>query len=181
MPERPLDSAHAGVRDGYLLLRDSLTAVMASVARLERDLSHSSSYVLASRASTLQERCAAAMRMMPAARKAMLDSPLMDSLAAAQRKTLGERMRKLETSLNSCESQFAAWSDRSKSEELRGYGVATGLRTVDAIHAYDASASAALSQIKIHLRPLGAGLSPLAGSPENVRPRQPTRADTSRH
>lgn len=181
LPEGPLDPAHATVRDGYMVLRDSLSAVMASVARLERDLSHSSPYVLASRASRLQERCSAALRTLPLTRKAFLESPLMDSVPMPQRKQLGGSLRNLETSLAGCDSQFMAWSDRSKTEELRGYGVATGLKTADAIHAYDASANDVLRLIHIRLRPLGAGPSPLAGSVEQMQPSRAAQADSTRH
>ncbi len=179
LPEKPLDPPHAAVRDGYLILRDSLAGVTASIARLQRDLSQSSSYVLSSRARILQERCGAASRTLPSTRESFLRSPLMDSVPEPQRLMLRRHMDALETSLKACQQKFTAWTDRDKSEELRGYGVSTALKTADAIHRYDASANDVLRAINIRLRPLGAGPNPLAGGLDSPK-RRSTREDSGR-
>lgn len=172
MPEKPLDPPHAAVRDGYLVLRDSLAGVTASIARLQRDLAQSSAYVLASRSGVLQERCSAALRTLPGTRKAFLDSPLMVKVPSVDRTALREKFESLASSLNNCQRRFTAWSNRSKSAELRGYGVPTALETGRAIHRYEAAANDVLRAIGIRLRPLGAGHNPLAGKLDS--PDQPT-------
>ncbi|MGE0351869.1 MAG: hypothetical protein AB7Q69_01410 [Gemmatimonadales bacterium] len=161
-PERKLDPARAQVRDGVLLLRDSLVTIGAASARLQRDMDHASDQVLQVRSRLMSEACARSARAMAAARGDILSYDT--SKSRTQRVQLERQMNDLRATLDQCESQFGGWSKPGGGEDVRGYAVSRALRVQESVRLYEGTVDSYLKSIGIRIRPLGAGPSPLAGS-----------------
>ncbi len=139
LPEVPLDSARAALRDDLFTFRDSLSSIDAAAARLHRDNRQASDAVLRSRARVMTEACTRSVRNLPRTRRAIQASEASnDARRRARREMLGA-LDRLNGILTRCQSLFGAWSEPGKGEEVRGYGnnraigIQSGLREYERI------------------------------------------------
>jgi septal ring factor EnvC (AmiA/AmiB activator) len=163
VPEKPLDSERARLRDTVYVMRDTLAAVNASIARLQRDFRTASTPVLVSRARTLTADCAAARRRIPATRSAIAAAPIKSKLVLDQQKRTTTELARLETELDRCVTEFGRLSTPAKGEEVRGYGNRKAAPIQTQIRRYDEAVTGFFSALEIPHRPLGARRNPLAG------------------
>ena len=137
VPEAPLDSARAALRDDLLTFRDSLTTIDAAAARLQRDYRQASAAVLRSKARVMTEACTRSARNVPLARKAVQASEASND---ARRRTRGELLGafdRLTTVLTRCKTEFDAMTQSGKAEEVRGYGNNRAIRIQSGLREYD--------------------------------------------
>jgi hypothetical protein len=137
LPEAPLDSARAALRDELVTFRDSLGTIDAAAARLHRDYRQASSAVLRSRARLMTDACARSVRGLPRARRAVQGSQASDAARRGTRKQLLQAMDRLGGVLAGCETEFGALSGPGKGEEVRGYGNHRAIRIQSALREYE--------------------------------------------
>jgi len=163
LPEKTLDAERGRLRDSVYVMRDTLSEVSASIARLQRDFRTASAPVLVSRARTLASDCAAARRRIPATRAAIAGAPIRSKFALDQQKRTATELARLETELDRCLREFGELSMPTKGEEVRGYGNRKAAPLQAQIRKYDAAIAGLFSVLEIPHRPLGARRNPLAG------------------
>ena len=137
LPEAPLDSARAALRDDLLMFRDSLSTIDAAAARLQRDFRQASVAVLRSRARVMTDACTRSARSVPGARRAVQASQASND---ARRQTRGELLAaldRLNKVLTRCKTEFSAFSQPGKGEEVRGYGNDRAIRIQSALREYE--------------------------------------------
>lgn len=156
-PEAPLDSARATVRDAILVLRDSLQAVHAGGARMQRDFQSASGAALLSRAAAMRDGCAASARTVPVTRAAIMAGPAGTETARSARARLIAEMDDLSTALAACERAFGAWVEEADGEDVRGYGNRQAETVRTALLAYEERLQRYLGAMRIRIMPIGAG------------------------
>lgn len=137
LPEAPLDSARAALRDDLLSFRDSLSTIDAAAARLQRDYRQASQAVLRSKARVMTEACTRSARNVPLARKAVQASEASND---ARRRTRGEllgALDRLTKVLTRCKTEFDAMSQPGQGEKVRGYGNDRAIRIQSGLREYD--------------------------------------------
>ena len=137
LPEAPLDSARAALREDLLTFRDSLNTIDAAAGRLHRDYRQASAAVLRSRARVMTEACTRSARNVPLARKAVEASEASNEARRRTRKELLGALDRLTTVLTRCKTQFDAMSQPGKGEEVRGYGNDRAIRIQAGLREYD--------------------------------------------
>jgi hypothetical protein len=149
LPEAPLDSARAALRDDLLTFRDSLSSVDAAAARLHRDYRQASEAVLRSRARVMTEACTRSVRNVPRARLAIqVSEASSDTRRRARRELLGA-LDRLSLVLNGCQKEFGALSGPGKGEEVRGYGNNRAIRIQSGLREYEQALARFLSAMGI--------------------------------
>lgn len=163
LPEKELDAERLRLRDSVYVMRDTLSEVSASVARLQRDFRLASAPVLVSRARALAANCAAARRRVPHTRAMIAAAPIKTTFALEQQKRTATELTRLESELDRCVKEFEAMSMPDKGEEVRGYGNRKAAPIQAQIRKYDAAIAGFFNALQIPHRPLGARRNPLAG------------------
>jgi hypothetical protein len=156
LPDPPLDSARATVRDALLQLRDSLGSVDGAAGRLQRDFRQSSEASLLSRARVMHDACARSVLAVPPARKVVVTAKLSDPRKLKLRTELLRSMDKLRGALTRCETEFAAMSRPGAGEEVRGYGNNRADQTRASIREYESALGRFFGAMGIKVRPSGA-------------------------
>lgn len=136
-PDAPLSPARAKLRDALVAFRDSLGAIDAAAARLQRDYQQASAAALESRAHVVELSCAAAGRTLSAARNAVKASDAARASQISSRDALLKQLDKLSPPLGRCQTEFAALSARGKGDEVRDYANRRIEPTIQAIRAYE--------------------------------------------
>jgi hypothetical protein len=154
-PDPPLDSTQVVVRDALLVLRDSLNAIDAAAARLQRDFRHASGPSLLSRARVMHQACARSKRTVPPVRQAVL-APKLSEARSKQRQELVSAMNHLGKALDRCKQEFAAMSQPGEAETVRGYGNDRAIRVQKAMRKYETTLRSFFSVMGIKVMPLGA-------------------------
>lgn len=137
VPEAPLDSARAALRDDLLTFRDSLTTIDAAAARLHRDYRQASEAALRSRARVMTEACTRSIRNVPLARKAVQVSEASTDARRRTRRELLGALDRLAAVLGKCKTEFDAMSQPGKGEEVRGYGNHRAIRIQSGLREYE--------------------------------------------
>ena len=153
LPETPLDSARAALRDDLLTFRDSLTTIHAAAARLHRDYRQASDAVLRSRARVMTEACTRSARNVPLARKAVQASEASNDASRRTRKELLGELDRLTKVLTRCKTEFDVLSQPGKAEEVRGYGNARAIRIQSGLREYERVLARYLSAMGIRIQP----------------------------
>ena len=161
-PEQPLSPEQIVVRDGYLLLRDSLHAIDAATARLQRDMRSTSDITLAERAKAVRDACTRSSRTLPAAKEAVLS--MVARVPAGRAATLRRKFDSLATTLAGCTSEFGGWTTPDKGGAIRGYGVNRALAVQAVLRDYDHEATNYLRIIGIKVRTPAGSPSPAPGA-----------------
>lgn len=162
-PPPPLDSARATLRDALLVLRDSLSAIDAAAARLQRDSRAASGAALLSRARVMHGACTSSARTVPQARQAVVSADASTEPRRTRQRELLKAMDQLRQALNRCDTEFAAMSKAGQAEEVRGYGNHRAMRVQTELRKYEQAAGSFLAAMGIKLLPKGAPPNPLAG------------------
>jgi hypothetical protein len=162
-PEPSLDSARVALRDGLLVLRDSLSSIDAAAGRLQRDYRQASGASLLSRARVMHEACARSLRTVPSARRLVVTVDASSKLRMKRRRELLRAMDQLRDALVRCESEFGAMSKPGQGEQVRGYGNDRAVRLTAALRKYEGVVGGFLSAMGIKVNPRGAGSPTLAG------------------
>jgi hypothetical protein len=162
-PDPPLDSTRVVVRDALLVLRDSLNAIDAAAARLQRDFRHASGPSLLSRARVMHAACARSTRTIPSVRQAVLDAKISEPRSLEQRQELVGAMSHLGKALDRCKQEFAAMGQPGQAETVRGYGNDRAIRVQKAMRKYETALRSFFSVMGIKVMPLGAHPPPAAG------------------
>lgn len=149
LPETPLDSARAALRDDLYTFRDSLNTIDAAAARLHRDYRQASHAVLRSRARIMTEACTRSMRNVPLARKAVQAAAASNDARRRSRRELLGALDRLTTVLTRCKTEFDDLSQPGKGEAVRGYGNARALRIQSGLREYERVLSRYLSTMGI--------------------------------
>ena len=152
LPEAPLDSARAALRDDLLTFRDSLSTIDAAAARLHRDYRQASHAILRSRARVMTEACTRSVRNLPLARKAVQTAEASDDARRRTRRELLGALDRLTTVLNRCQEEFEALSQPDKGEEVRGYGNDKAIRIQSGLRDYERVLARYLSAMGIRTR-----------------------------
>ena len=162
-PEPPLDSARASLRDALVVLRDSLAAIDAAAARLQRDYREASAASLLSRARVMRDACGRSVRTIPTTRSALLQAKPSTDKRLRSRTELVSELDTLAGALTRCEKDFAAMSQPDQAETVRGYANDRAVRVLGALRRYETSLRNFLGVMGIRVTPLGAGPSAAAG------------------
>ncbi|MGH7508869.1 MAG: hypothetical protein ACREMZ_05320 [Gemmatimonadales bacterium] len=162
LPQPPLDSARASLRDGLLVLRDSLNSIDAAASRLQRDYRGASAAALLSRARVMRDACARSARTVVPTRETVAAALITDPRKQKRRGELIQALDRLQEELTRCHSDFAALAQPGQGEQVRGYGNQRAVRVQAALRTYAPKASAFLAAMGIRVAPLGAAPSPLA-------------------
>jgi hypothetical protein len=162
LPDQPLDSNRAAARDGIYVLRDSLYAVIAGIARLERDFRTTSTQSLTSRARELHSACAAAERNVAPVRKVVGATNTASKLQDREKVRLGKALGSLGGVLGECSAEFERLGTRGNGEEVRGYGNRRAQPVRAEIMRYETAVDGFFRALEIPNRPLGARPDPLA-------------------
>jgi len=160
VPDPPLDSARAALRDNLLVFRDTLNTVDGAAARLQRDFREASGASLISRARTMSQACARSVRTVPPTRHTVQSFKLTEPAKLKQRQDLLNSLDQLKEALVRCETEFAAMSQPDQAEQVRGYGNDKATRTLTAIHTYEMALRDFFVTMGIRVEPLGAGSRP---------------------
>ena len=149
-PERPLAPSQKEFRDAVIVLRDSLRAVLATAARLERTQAAGSNAVVASNARSLVSECERASR--GAARlqeqiKGFTTSEQRgnDALDRFRRALLG-----LQREMSACSTEVHAAVQPTVTGDKLG---AAHAKATKAIGAYDVAVQEIMKTLSIHLDP----------------------------
>jgi hypothetical protein len=162
LPEQPLDSNRAAVRDALYVLRDTLHPVIAAVAWLERDFRATSVQALTSRARDLGQACAAAERNVPSTLAAVTRTTTHAKFPRRSQVTLEASLGTLARELASCKAEFSKLGTRGNGEEVRGYGNRRAQPIRAEILRYESAVDGFFRALEIPNRPLGARPDPLA-------------------
>lgn len=149
LPEAPLDSTRAALRDDLLTFRDSLSTIDAAAARLQRDYREASAAALRSRARVMTDACTRSARNVPLARKAVQASEATNDARRRTRRELLAALDRLTTVLTRCNTEFDAMSQPGKGEEVRGYGNNRAIRIQSGLREYDRVVARYLSAMGI--------------------------------
>ena len=163
LPEAPLDSARAALREDVLTFRDSLRTIDAAAARLHRDYRQASDAVLRSRARVMTEACTRSLRNVPLARRAVRTSAASNDARRQTRRELLEALDRLNRVLARCQTEFSALSQPGQGEEVRGYGNDRAIRTQSGLREYERVLARYLNAMGIRIRPAGSPSPALAG------------------
>ena len=155
LPEAPLDSARAALRDDLFTFRDSLSTIDAAAARLQRDYRQASEAILRSRARVMTEACTRSVRNVPLARRAVQVSVASnDASRQAHRELLGA-LDRLNLVLTRCQTEFGRLSQPGQGEEVRGYGNDRAIRIQSGLREYEGVLARYLSSMGIRSQPAG--------------------------
>ena len=152
------------MRDSYVLFRDTLHAVSARSALLQRDLRSASDALLHSRARGIEIACTASLSLLVRSRNAMLGVPLARRATAPQRTALDKSLTELRTTLTSCSTEFKALAARDSTGEPRDRARGQAVKNLASIRNFEGAADPFLLSLGIRVRPYGAGANPYAGS-----------------
>jgi hypothetical protein len=155
LPEAPLDSARAALRDDLLTFRDSLSTIDAAAARLHRDYREASTAVLRSRARVMTEACIRAGRNVPLARRAVHASPASNAARRQSRKELLEALDQLDKVLTRCRTEFEDLSQPGQGEQVRGYGNYRAIHIQSGLRQYERVQARYLNAMGIKTTPAG--------------------------
>lgn len=154
-PPAPVDSGSAVVRDALFVLRDSLQAVQAAAAHLQRDFRGTSDEALISRARSMAAACTAAQRQLPDARAAVAGGPAPTERAARERAQLLGEMDRVATTLTDCEKTFGGWVDEREGAAVRDYGNSRAAGVRRPIRQYEVKMAGYLGSLGIRVLPAG--------------------------
>jgi hypothetical protein len=157
VPEAPLDSARATVRDAVLVLRDSLQVIYAGGARMQRDFQGASGAALLSRAAAMRDGCAASARTVPGTKAVVVAGPAGAETVRRERAKLLVEMDRLATALAECERTFGGWLEQGDGEAVRGYGNRQAEIVRVSLLAYEERLHLYLGAQGIRIKPIGAG------------------------
>jgi hypothetical protein len=155
VPDPPLDSARATLRDALLVLRDSLNSIDAAAARLQRDNRQASPASLLSRARVMRDACARSARALPEAKAAVIRAEASNDVRVKRQGELVQALDLLRDALKRCETEFTNMSQPGQGERVRGYGNDRALRVQTALRRYDRAAGGFLAAMGIKVVPLG--------------------------
>ena len=155
LPEAPLDSARAALRDDLFTFRDSLSTIDAAAARLHRDYRQASEAVLRSRAQVMTEACTRSMRNVPLARRAVHVSVASNDARRQTRRELLGALDRLNRVLTRCQTQFGGLSQPGRGEEVRSYGNDWAIRIQSGLREYERVLARYLSAMGIRPQPAG--------------------------
>jgi hypothetical protein len=153
LPEAPLDSARAALRDDLLTFRDSLLTIDAAAARLHRDYRQASEAVLRSRARVMTEACRRSVRNVPLARRAVQVSSASNDARRETRRALLGALDRLNRVLTRCQTEFGGLSQPGQGEEVRGYGNDRAIRIQSGLREYERVLARYLNAMGIRMRP----------------------------
>ena len=157
VPEPPLDSARASLRDELLRFRDTLNSIDAAAARLQRDFRQASTASLTSRARVMRDACARSARNVAPARKAVIAADASNERRLRQRKEMVNALDELRGVLTRCEAVFGDMSRPGQGETVRGYGNDRAVRIRSALRKYEQALGRFLTAMGIKVAPLGSG------------------------
>ena len=155
LPEAPLDSSRAALRDDLQTLRDSLGTIDAAAARLQRDYRQASEAILESRARVMTEACTRAARNVPLARRAVQRTQAANQARRQTRDELLGALDRLNKVLTRCQAEFEDWSRPGQGEAVRGYGNNRAIRTQSGLREYERVLARYLSAMGIKTSPAG--------------------------
>lgn len=163
LPEAPLDSARAALRNDLGTFRDSLSTIDAAAARLHRDYRQASEAVLRSRARVMTEACNRATRNMPLARRAVQASHASNQARRQTREELLGALDRLRKVLTRCQTEFQDLSRPGQGEEVRGYGNNRAIRVQSGLREYERVLTRYLNAMGIKTTPAGSRFPAVAG------------------
>ena len=155
LPEAPLDSARAALRDDLFTFRDSLSTIDAAAARLHRDYRQASEAVLRSRARVMTEACTRSMRNVPLARRAVQVGAASNDARRQTRRELLGALDRLNRVLTRCQSEFGGLSQPGQGEEVRGYGNNRAIQIQSGLREYERVLARYLNAMGIRTQPAG--------------------------
>jgi hypothetical protein len=155
MPDAPLDSARAALRDDLLTFRDSLSTIDAAAARLYRDYRQASEAILLSRARVMTEACTRGGRNVPLARRSVQASQASNQARRQTRKELLGALDRLTKVLTGCQAEFQSFSRPGQGEAVRGYGNNRAIRIQAGLREYERVLARYLHAMGIKVGPLG--------------------------
>jgi hypothetical protein len=155
LPEAPLDSARAVLRDELRTFHDSLSTIDAAAARLHRDNRQASEAVLRSRARIMTEACTRAARNVPLARRAVQASRASNQARRQTRSEVLGALDRLNKVLARCQKEFEDLSRPGQGEQVRGYGNHRAIRTQSGVREYERVVARYLSAMGIKTAPAG--------------------------
>ena len=163
LPEAPLDSARAALRDDLKAFRDSLSTIDAAAARLHRDYRQASEAVLQSRARVMTEACNRAKRNVPLARRAVQASPASNQARRQTRNELLGALNRLNKVVTRCQTEFQDLSRPGQGEAVRGYGNNRAIRVQSGLREYERVLARYLNAMGIRTTPVGSRSPAVAG------------------
>jgi hypothetical protein len=155
LPEAPLDSARAALRDDLRMFHDSLSTIDAAAARLHRDYRQASQAVLRSRARVMTEACTRAVRNLPLARRGVQASQASNGARRQNRSELLAALDRLNKVLARCRTEFEDLSRPGQGEVIRGYGNNRAIRIQSGLREYERVLARYLSAMGITTTPGG--------------------------
>jgi hypothetical protein len=168
LPDAPLDSARATLRDDLLTFRDSLKTIDAAAARLHRDFRQASEAVLRSRARVMTDACIRATRNLPLARGAVQASKASNEVRRQTRKDLLAALDRLDKVLSRCRAEFENLSRPGQGEEVRGYGNNRAMRIQSGLRDYDRVVARYLAAMGIKAGPTASPAKAVSGLRKHV-------------
>lgn len=163
VPEPPLDTARATLREELLRFRDTLNSIDAAAARLQRDFRQASTASLTSRANVMRDACARSARNVAPARKAVIAAETSDERRLRRRREMVQALDQLHSVLTRCETDFGDLGRTGQGEKVRGYGNDRAVRVRSALRKYEQALGRFFSAMGIKVTPLGSTVRPLAG------------------
>jgi hypothetical protein len=163
LPEAPLDSARAALRDDLLTFRDSLRTIDAAAARLHRDYRQASEAVLRSRARVMTEACTRSVRNVPLARRSVQVSGASNDARRQTRRELLVALDRLKLVLSRCQTEFDGLSQPGQGERVRGYGNDRAIRIQSGLRDYERVLARYLNAMGIRIHPAGSRSRSVAG------------------
>jgi len=157
------------MRDDYLVFRDTLRAIDAASARLNRDIRTASGALLLSRTRAVRTACSNALRGVDSARRDLLESPYAVRSPLRARNDVSKTQSELRLALSQCVAEFEQYADPARASAIRDTGTRSASDAVTVAKKFERAAEAFLGSLGITVRPYGAGdgPNPFAGSRAN--------------